>query len=238
MTNTLARFSCDQVRGQFDAVLRTLAELPRSAEPAVVLTELARRCVPICCDSCIISIDPVDQDGYRLRWPPAEADLDGPVGGEPDRLPPEQQVPTNPRLAERELQVVARTATGSYAMTWTYRRHQPSDADLLLAQLALDRAIATSRDEQLRARAEAAEEQAAHLQVGLTSSREIGMAMGIAMDRYKLSPDQAFTLLCRISQQCGRRVREVAAQVAETGLVELPKGYRSNPDRPARGPAT
>jgi AmiR/NasT family two-component response regulator len=118
-------------------------------------------------------------------------------------------------------------------MTWTFRRHRPTDGEALLAQLALDRAVATIHAEQLRSRAEAATELAANLQVALASSREIGMAMGIVMDRHKLSSDQAFQLLTRISQHRQRRVREIAVEIAETGVVELPKGHRAVPANPA-----
>lgn len=215
----------DVQRGDLQVALSTLAELPRAAEPAVVLAELARRCVAICCDSCTISID---RDGYRLRWPPAEVGLDGPVGDDPERLP---LAPAD-ELTERELRV----GSAGYSMTWTYRRHRPTEADLLLAQLALDRAAAILEVEQLRVRAEAADELAGNLQVALSSSREIGMAMGIVMERHKLSSEQAFELLARISQQRQYRVREVAAQIAETGVVELPRGYRPTPARPAPQP--
>jgi hypothetical protein len=231
MSDNLARVDELWQRGDLEVVLSTLAELPRAAEPAVVLASLARRCVATCCDSCTISID---RDGYRLRWPPAGAELDGPVGIDPERLPLDRPAPAGYQLAERELRV---STPGGYAMTWTYRRHRPTDADLLLAQLALDRAVAILEVEQLLVRAEAADELAGNLQVALTSSREIGMAMGIVMERHKLSPDQAFQLLARISQQRQLRVREVAAQITQTGVVELPRAARPTPARPA-GPAT
>jgi len=227
MSDSLARVAGHSQRGDLEVVLSTLAELPRAAEPATVLASLARRCVATFCDSCTIS---TDRDGYRLRWPPAGADLDGPVGIEPERLPLDRPAPAGDQLDERELRV---SAPGGYTMTWTYRRHRPIDTDLLLAQLALDRAVAILEVEQLRVRAEAADELAGNLQVALTSSREIGMAMGIVMERHKLSPDQAFELLARISQQRQHRVREVAAQIAETGAVELPRGYRPTPAQPA-----
>lgn len=221
MSDNLAWFDRDGQRDDLEVALSRLAELPRSAEPAVVLAALARRSVATSCDACTISME----DGFRWRWPPAEAELDGPVGIESERPASAADSP-----AERELWV---NSPGGYSMTWRYRRHRPTDADLLLAQLALDRAVAIIEVEQLRTRAEAADELAGNLQVALTSSREIGMAMGIVMERHKLSPDQAFELLSRISQQRQQRVRAVAAQIAETGLVELPTGHRPAPARPA-----
>ena|SRR5690348_923270 len=60
------------------------------------------------------------------------------------------------------------------------------------------------------------------------SSREIGMAMGVLMSRGRLSQDEAFDLLRRASQHLHRKLRDVAADVVETGEL---------PGRPPRGPS-
>jgi hypothetical protein len=59
-----------------------------------------------------------------------------------------------------------------------------------------------------------------HLEVALESSRLIGMAMGVLMSSRLLTADQAFHELRRASQRSGRKLRDVARTVAETG--ELP----------------
>jgi AmiR/NasT family two-component response regulator len=88
----------------------------------------------------------------------------------------------------------------------------------------------------LEAGAAAAAALAANLQIALASSREIGMAMGIVMDRHKLSTDQAFDLLARISQRQHRRVRELALEITETGALELPAGVPLLAPRPVPTP--
>ena len=71
-------------------------------------------------------------------------------------------------------------------------------------------------------------ERAEHLEAALRSSREIGMAMGVLMSRGRLSQDEAFDLLRRASQHLHRKLRDVAADVVETGEL---------PGRPPRGPS-
>jgi AmiR/NasT family two-component response regulator len=58
----------------------------------------------------------------------------------------------------------------------------------------------------------------------------IGQAKGILMERYRLTPDAAFALLDRISQETSTKLHDVADQLTRTG--GLPEaGHR----RPAAG---
>ena len=47
----------------------------------------------------------------------------------------------------------------------------------------------------------------------------IGMAQGILMERLKITPDQAFGVLSRLSQERNEKLREVARRLVETGEV-------------------
>ncbi|WP_199509898.1 GAF and ANTAR domain-containing protein [Nucisporomicrobium flavum] len=67
----------------------------------------------------------------------------------------------------------------------------------------------------------AARRRGAELAEALQSSRVIGMALGVVMAQRRLTPEQAFDLLRRASQRQGRKVREVAADVVETGQVPV-----------------
>ncbi|MGY1780160.1 ANTAR domain-containing protein [Geodermatophilus sp. SYSU D01036] len=67
-----------------------------------------------------------------------------------------------------------------------------------------------------------------HLTVALDSRDVIGQAKGVLMERYRITPDAAFGILVRASQDTGRKVRDVARLVTETG--EAPVGA------PADGP--
>jgi transcriptional regulator with GAF, ATPase, and Fis domain len=67
-----------------------------------------------------------------------------------------------------------------------------------------------------------AREQAANLQTALENRTEIGIAMGILMVQHKVTREDAFNLLRVSSQLVGRKLRDVAADVADTGTLPLP----------------
>jgi len=64
---------------------------------------------------------------------------------------------------------------------------------------------------------------ASHLARALESNREIGVAMGVLMSQHKITREQAFNLLRITSQHTHRKLSAIAADVADTGTLELPK---------------
>jgi hypothetical protein len=51
----------------------------------------------------------------------------------------------------------------------------------------------------------------------------IGQAKGILIERFKISGDQAFQVLTRVSQHSNRKLRDIAAELVERGTVpQLP----------------
>ena len=60
-------------------------------------------------------------------------------------------------------------------------------------------------------------EKVAGLEEALLSRDVIGQAKGILMERLHLTGDQAFEQLRQASQQRNRKLREIAAELAETG---------------------
>ena len=69
----------------------------------------------------------------------------------------------------------------------------------------------------------------ANLERALATSREIGTAIGVLMTSAKLTREQAFGRLRVASQESNRRLYEVAAEVVDTGTLEV--------RRPGRGVA-
>lgn len=65
----------------------------------------------------------------------------------------------------------------------------------------------------------------ANLRLALGSRDVIGQAKGILMERHKLSADDAFVLLTRVSQSRHRKLRDVAEHLASTGEL-LDFSYR------------
>lgn len=57
----------------------------------------------------------------------------------------------------------------------------------------------------------------AHLHTAISSRQDIGVAIGILMERHRLSADEAFSVLSRASQESNTKLRDVARRVAETG---------------------
>lgn len=71
--------------------------------------------------------------------------------------------------------------------------------------------------------AEVNRDKAVNLEHALASNRDIGVAMGVLMTRYRFTREQAIDLLRIASQRSNRKVHEIALDVAETGvLAELP----------------
>lgn len=69
-----------------------------------------------------------------------------------------------------------------------------------------------------------AEDHSTNLETALQSSREIGIALGVLMAHRKVTHDEAFAMLRGVSQNLHRKLRDVAAEVMETGtLPELPR---------------
>jgi hypothetical protein len=81
------------------------------------------------------------------------------------------------------------------------------------------------------------EKQAAQLHIALNSSRQIGTAIGILMARELITSEQAFSQLSRASQELNRKLRDIAAEVAETGALPVtpprPEQRRSTDAGPA-----
>ena len=71
-----------------------------------------------------------------------------------------------------------------------------------------------------------------NLQAALESRAVIDQAKGVLIERYKLTPDQAFQLLAQASMNANRKVRDIADELVRTG--ELRGGQRrTNGGRPA-----
>jgi GAF domain-containing protein len=80
-----------------------------------------------------------------------------------------------------------------------------------------------------------------NLQLALESRAVIDQAKGVLIERYKLTPDQAFQLLAQASMNANRKVRDVADQLVRTGELPVvaPRGGSKAPGRksgPGRRP--
>jgi ANTAR domain len=71
----------------------------------------------------------------------------------------------------------------------------------------------------LRTRAEAAEDRVDNLERALLTHRRIGMAIGILLERLRVTEEQAFDVLRRESMRQNVRLAQVAEQVVHTGTL-------------------
>ena len=64
-----------------------------------------------------------------------------------------------------------------------------------------------------------AAEDAADMRAAMTNRAVIEQAKGILMERYKVTPDAAFTVLSKASQHTGTKLRDIAEELVRTGTL-------------------
>ncbi len=69
---------------------------------------------------------------------------------------------------------------------------------------------------------QSARDLAANLETALQSRAVIDQAKGILIERYKMTADQSFQLLARVSMTTNRKLRDVADHLVRTGELRLP----------------
>jgi AmiR/NasT family two-component response regulator len=62
-----------------------------------------------------------------------------------------------------------------------------------------------------------------NLKAALHNSRRIGIALGIIVERDRITIDQAFEVLREASQRTNRKLRDLADDVIESGVIPHPE---------------
>jgi len=88
-----------------------------------------------------------------------------------------------------------------------------------MARLLADQALARIRMVSLSSALHQQRVRAANLEQALATNREIGQAIGILMATDHLTATQAFERLRTASQHSHRKLRDIAADVTETGVL-------------------
>jgi hypothetical protein len=73
-----------------------------------------------------------------------------------------------------------------------------------------------------------ARDRADNLRHALESNREIGVAIGVLMHQHRITREQAFDLLRVASQDTNRKLADVAADVADTGVLTIRRRAGTN----------
>jgi hypothetical protein len=188
-----------------------------SAEPAVVLSSLARSCHPAFSDSCTVELSEGVDDLFRVTFPMAGADAPAAAG---------KAVSTSFRAAAA---FGYPSFAGLVVHSWAER--DPTEDDAIIARLLVDRAVALVHAERLAQSAARADERAAKLALDLITSRVEGEAIGILTAKHKAAREEALRVLRRASRTSHRELYEVATEVVRTGDLEWPPRRAADPAR-------
>lgn len=189
--------------------LQALKALVSSAEPAVVFSSLVRLCAPAICESATATISGPDEKVHAVSWPRDAVDH---------------------HHQPRRFNVVTpfeSAATGDYpayrgVVSLRFEGHDP--ASPILAQLLVERALATVERQRLADSVARQRTVVENLEVALTSNREISVAVGILMATHSLGADGAFHLLRHVSQHTNTKLRAIAVEVVRSGRLDVPTG--------------
>jgi hypothetical protein len=207
-----------------------------------LFSDLAAACVPAFCDGLNFDLTADGATGLRASFPPApdgaasagaatSADgvdgVDGAVppadGHRPDGGSHGEQHPSPGRIViavHTELTAEEHPVVGTITCTW-HDHMRPTAADAVVAQLLADQAAAKLRLRSLDTALQKQVTRAANLEEALATNREIGQAIGILMATDHLTAEQAFERLRTASQHSHRKLRDIAADVAETGVLTV-----------------
>ena len=118
----------------------------------------------------------------------------------------------NPRPG---LLLVPRAATTACRVWVQFPRPRRIDTDEMITADLFAQAFGMAIDRIVTA--QQAAEGAVDLQRAVDSHRQIGQAVGILVERYRITPAAAFDRLRRASQNRNLKLREIAVRVSETG---------------------
>jgi GAF domain-containing protein len=202
------------------STVTTLATRVLPGEPVTSVTILADGRPMTVVASGQLALD-LDEAQYRLGSGPC---LTAAATGEPAELLDTGQAPEWPEFAclaaERgcgsvlsfPLPVREGLSGALNVYAWQFTVHDPRTRELV-SRFA-DYAVVPVSNMYLY---ESAVERAEHLAAALASRAVIDQAKGILMERFKLTPDQAFQALTRVSMETNTKVREVAERFVATG---------------------
>lgn len=237
LTELLSATARPTIASSSQELSRLLRRLTPASDPVAVFKSLTRAAVPLVCDACSVWISTAGQQPVQVSFRVADSDGCEQRPGREDACPASRSsavpaaalvsedsvvVPINPTVAEGQVPYRG-------MLTMSFHGTRPELTHVLIGHLLVERAVSLVQREQLIAKAE-------NLHRALASNREIGAAMGILMARHQLTSEQAFDLLRRTSQRAHRKVVAIAAEVIETGQLELPDGVELLEARPTPGP--
>ncbi len=210
------------LRNSVPEVVRAMRGLVPSAEPAVVLSSLARSCVPSFSDGCSVELSEGTDPMFHVSYP--LPDEDQAAGGPPSRSGEPPAEPTGDSVVTTSFEMRASSGWPSYAGVDgpQLARPHPGRERLDHRSAARRSTIALIDHERLAETAGSADERAAQLALETMTSRAIGEATGIIMATRSMTNVDAFDALKKIGRHAGRNVYDIALEVLRAGALENP----------------
>lgn len=203
-------------------VALALRDLRASVEPTVVLSSLARTCVPSFSDGCAVELSEGLEPTFRVSYP-----LPGLEGLEvTDAGPGEEPWPTSAaaRVLTTSFEVPSEYGSTSCAgvVVHSWLGRIPTSSDAIVARLLVDEAVALVRYERLAEIASQADDRSTRLALEAMTARAIGEATGIIMATRTLTDIDALDALKGEARHTARDIHAVALEVVHAGGLSGP----------------
>jgi hypothetical protein len=177
----------------------------------VVLSSLARLCVPCFSDECAVELSEGLDPAFKVSFPPPAEELAPRYESWSGNQPPAgTTVITALDMASAD---GCPSFSGHIVHSWTLR--SPTAGATVIARLLVDHALAVIRHERLAERVRAAEERSACLAREAMAGQSIGEAVGIVMAMRNLGQTDALTALQDASRQWDCSLHEASVHVVQ-----------------------
>lgn len=193
-----------------------LGRVVSSAEPAVVFASVAAAAVPALARACSIMVVDDEHAAFEIRYP-----VDGGV---------HDRDAAGTVLVSVDVGDHALAGEPGYAVTADFHVDpacvsETTSADMIraVASLLVRAATHLVREGRLEAALDTQAGRAENLTVALQTSRGIGQAIGILMSSQQLTAKQAFQALRSVSRHTHRKLHDLADDVAESGMLDVPR---------------
>jgi hypothetical protein len=186
---------------------------PRPSGPLEIFAALIAECVPACCDDVQFELAAGESEDVAAAGASASR---GELRAEMTTAPGRAVVAVRSEPVVGEARIL-----GTVTCTWDDPA-RPNDADATVVRFIAGQAVATMRIAGLAELVEVHRVRAANLEQALATNREIGQAIGILMATEQITADQAFDRLRSASQHLHRKLRAIAADVVQTGMLPAP----------------
>lgn len=209
----------------------------RVVDPLDIFTGLAAACVPAFCDGLRVDLATAGGSSVTASYGSAaqgtaarREDGDGRRPGVEVRGERSSGAGRVVIAVQSEPVAGESSITGTITCTWR-DPERPTEIDVVVTRLLADQAVANVRIENIATKLQEQRVRMVNLEEALTTNREIGQAIGILMAIERLTATQAFGRLRIASQHSHRKLRDVAADVSETGRLPQSPGPTGNQAR-------